>query len=113
MDRELVRLSKFLSFVLRHRPDEIGLRLDREGWADVDELLGAAKRAGVDLRRNQLEDIVDQNEKRRFAFSQDGTKIRASQGHSVQVDLGLEPRSPPERLYHGTADRFWASIRID
>ncbi len=111
MDRTLVKISKFLSLVLRHRPDKIGLRLDEGGWAGVDELLAAANRAGVPLTRGRLQQVVEQNDKQRFAFSPDGGKIRASQGHSISVDLGLESLEPPPVLYHGTATRFLDSIR--
>jgi putative RNA 2'-phosphotransferase len=111
MERHLVRLSKFVSKVLRHDPESIGLRLDEAGWADVDELLSAANHAGVNIDRSMLDRVVAENDKKRFAMSEDGTKIRASQGHSVSVELGLAPVEPPEVLYHGTADRFAASIR--
>jgi putative RNA 2'-phosphotransferase len=111
MDSSLVRVSKFLSLVLRHDPGHIGLRLDEAGWADVDELLAGAAGAGVRFDRATLERVVAENDKKRFSLSPDGTRIRASQGHSVNVALGLEPRTPPERLYHGTASRFVESIR--
>ncbi|HET7229842.1 MAG TPA: RNA 2'-phosphotransferase [Longimicrobium sp.] len=111
MDRSLVRASKFLSLVLRHDPGRIGLSLDPAGWAEVDELLSAAARAGVAIDRETLERVVAENGKQRFALSADGTRIRANQGHSVRVDLGLEPQTPPELLYHGTASRFVESIR--
>lgn len=111
MDSSLVRVSKFLSLVLRHDPGRIGLRLDDAGWASVDELLAAAAGAGVRLDRETLERVVAENDKKRFALSPDGTRIRASQGHSITVELGLEPQTPPEQLYHGTASRFIESIR--
>ncbi len=111
MDPSLVKTSKFLSLVLRHRPDKIGLTLDAQGWADVDELLRKANQHGVALTRDRLQQVVAQNDKQRFAFNADGTRIRASQGHSIQIDLGLEPIAPPQLLYHGTATRFLASIR--
>lgn len=111
MDRHLVRLSKFLSLVLRHDPAKIGLALDPQGWAEVDALLAAAHRHGVELDRAMLLRIVAENEKRRFALSEDGQRIRASQGHSIAVDLALEPIAPPELLYHGTATRFLEAIR--
>lgn len=110
-DRSLVRVSKFLSLVLRHRPEGIGITLDTAGWVDVDELLAASGRAGVPLDRATLERVVAENDKRRFALSPDGRRIRASQGHSVAVELGLDPVAPPEVLYHGTATRFLESIR--
>lgn len=111
MSRDLARTSRFLSLVLRHDPGRIGLTLDPAGWADVEELLAAAWRAGVALDRALLERVVVENDKRRFAFSADGARIRASQGHSVPVQLGLEPRTPPAVLYHGTATRFLEAIR--
>ena len=111
MEKSLVRTSKFLSLVLRHDPGKIGLRLDDAGWAGVDALLSAAASAGVRIDRPTLERVVAENDKKRFAFSEDGKRIRASQGHSVDVDLGLQPRTPPELLYHGTATRFVDSIR--
>ncbi|HZY83380.1 MAG TPA: RNA 2'-phosphotransferase [Gemmataceae bacterium] len=110
MDTHLIRMSKFLSLVLRHKPEEIGLALDEQGWADVDDLIGRANRHGVALTRELVERIVATNEKKRFALSADGAKIRANQGHSVEVDLGLEARQPPEVLFHGTATRFLPGI---
>jgi putative RNA 2'-phosphotransferase len=106
----LVRTSKFLSLILRHDPGKIGLRLDEHGWADVDDLLLKLNRHGHALDRAGLEQVVAQNDKKRFAFSPDGARIRASQGHSISVDLELQPVSPPAVLYHGTAQRFQASI---
>ena len=108
-----VRLSKFLSRVLRHDPASIGLTLDAQGWADVDALLSGAKRAGVPLTPELLQRVVAENDKQRFSLSADGRRIRANQGHSIPVDLGLAPRRPPAHLYHGTADRFVDSIRRD
>ncbi len=111
MRQKIIRISKFLSLVLRHQPQAAGLSLDRGGWARVDELLAGARRAGVRLDEAALRQVVQQNDKRRFVLSADGLKIRANQGHSIPVDLGLEPQAPPELLYHGTATRFLASIR--
>jgi putative RNA 2'-phosphotransferase len=111
MNRKLVRISKFLSLVLRHKPETIGLSLDQGGWARVDELIVASNRSGVPLDEGLLQEVVEQNDKQRFAFSDDGLRIRASQGHSIPVELGLEPLVPPEFLYHGTATRFLQSIR--
>jgi putative RNA 2'-phosphotransferase len=113
MERSLVRISKFLSRVLRHRPDSIGLLLDEGGYAKVDDLLAAANRSGMPLDMVVLRKVVEENEKQRFAFSDDGLRIRASQGHSISVDLGLVAVEPPELLYHGTAVRFLKSIRRD
>src|SRR6185436_5896514 len=111
MTLPLVRVSKFLSLVLRHDPGRIGLQLDAAGWAEVDELIAAAARGGVEFDRETLARVVAGNDKQRFALTPDGRRIRANQGHSVRVDLGLEPRTPPEVLYHGTAARFVDSIR--
>ena len=111
MDPGLVRMSKFMSLVLRHKPDEIGLALDENGWADIAELIARANLKGVRLTRSDLLTIVTTNDKQRFALSEDGTRIRASQGHSIEVDLALPPVEPPARLFHGTAGRFLESIR--
>jgi putative RNA 2'-phosphotransferase len=111
MNDNLTRKSKFLSLVLRHQPDKAGVALDEAGWAAVDELLQGCSRAGHAITPDQLREIVRTSDKQRFALSDDGTRIRANQGHSVDVDLGYEPATPPEVLYHGTADRFLDSIR--
>jgi len=110
---DVVKTSKFLSLVLRHKPEEIGLILDANGWADVDELIRLVNQHGRKLDRLLLERVVADNDKKRFAFSDDGTRIRASQGHSVEVDLALPPSEPLELLYHGTASRFVESIRAE
>ena len=90
-----VKVSKFLSLVLRHQPEAIGLTLDPNGWADVDELIRLANATGHRLTRELVDAVVAQNDKKRFAFSEDGRRIRASQGHSVAVDLDLPPADPP------------------
>jgi putative RNA 2'-phosphotransferase len=95
---------------LRHDPGKIGLSLDSNGWADVEELVQKANHFGVRFDRQTLEKVVAENDKQRFAFNADKTKIRASQGHSIQVDLQLESATPPDVLYHGTAERFRESI---
>ena len=102
---DVVRLSKRLSFVLRHRPDWVGLDLDYAGWAGVDHLLAA-----LHLTRAELEHVVAANDKRRFALDPTGTRIRASQGHSVAVDLGYRAEQPPDELFHGTVERFLPAI---
>lgn len=109
--KDLTGLSKFLSLVLRHNPAAAFVELDDNGWVDVDALLKGCERARKPLTRAVLELIVAEDNKQRYAFSPDGTRIRANQGHSVEVDLGLEPRTPPEFLYHGTASRFLEPIR--
>jgi putative RNA 2'-phosphotransferase len=106
----IVATSKLLSYVLRHRPDSIGLALDANGWAGVDALLARLAAAGHAVDRALLERVVADNDKQRFAFSEDRTRVRASQGHSVAVDLALAPSTPPDVLYHGTASRFLKSI---
>lgn len=106
----LVSTSKFLSLVLRHNPGVIGIALDANGWVDVDELLAACDRAGKHISRELLQEIVATSDKKRFSFSDDGRRIRAYQGHSVVVDLGLLPMEPPPVLYHGTAERNLDSI---
>lgn len=106
MEPSLIRISKFLSLILRHNPGKIALELDPNGWANVDELLQKANRTGFRFDRQTLERVVAENDKKRFAFSPNKMKIRASQGHSIQVDLQLEPVSPPNALYHGTAECF-------
>lgn len=111
MRKELIGHSKFLSLILRHQPQTIGLVLDAEGWAEVDALLEGCRQHGRKLTRDELEEVVATNEKRRFALSADGRRIRASQGHSIEVDLGLAPLEPPPRLYHGTVGKFLDSIR--
>lgn len=106
----LVTASKQLSYVLRHRPDSIGLALDAHGWAEVETLLARLGAAGHAIDRALLDAVVAGNDKQRFAFSEDGLRIRASQGHSVAVDLALAPSTPPDVLYHGSASRFMKSI---
>jgi len=92
--------SKFLSYLLRHRPEKKNLSMDMHGWVSVKELITNAK-----ISIEDLQEVVDTNNKQRFEFSDDGTKIRARQGHSIEVDLGYKPKEPPEFLYHGTAKK--------
>jgi len=105
------RLSKFLSQHLRHQPEAIGLRLAPGGWVAVADLLAACAAHGHHLTRDELEDIVEDNDKQRFAFDEAGQRIRAQQGHSVDVDLRLAPATPPAVLYHGTAPAALPAIR--
>lgn len=98
-------LSKFLSLVLRHKPETIGLKLDANGWASVSEIL-----RGMKIEMSALEKVVAENDKQRFSFNADKTKIRANQGHSVKVDVELAEKVPPEILYHGTVERNAESI---
>jgi putative RNA 2'-phosphotransferase len=112
MTDNLVQTSKFLSLILRHAPEKIGLALDPNGWADVGQLLAQAARHGRRLSREQLEDVVARDSKTRYAISADGLRIRANQGHSLAaVDIGLPPATPPAMLYHCTASRFVEAIR--
>lgn len=108
-----IKISKLLSLVLRHDPGHLGLTLDEAGWTDVEALLRACAARGVPLSRAALEELVATSDKQRFALSPDGRRIRANQGHSVTVDLGLRPEAPPPRLYHGTVERFLDSIRAE
>ncbi|MFV2171888.1 RNA 2'-phosphotransferase [Actinomadura sp. LOL_016] len=108
-ERRAVRVSKYLARHLRHRPEQIGLALDREGWADVGDLLAAAARHGFPIARAELERVVASDGKGRYAL--DGNRIRAVQGHSVPVELNLPVTPPPELLFHGTVGRFVAAIR--
>jgi putative RNA 2'-phosphotransferase len=110
MPMDHVQLSKFLSLVLRHRPDAIGLALDPQGWAGIDELVKKGKAAGQRFSRDELLHIVETSDKKRFSVSSDWLRIRAAQGHSLPVELGLLPSRPPPVLYHGTATRFVGSI---
>ena len=105
MDKEQIELSKHLSFLLRHHPEAAGLSLDENGWADVSALIAAVRSSGRAIDFALLGKIVHEDEKGRYAFSKDGTKIRAVQGHSFRVDVGLKESMPPEFLYHGTSLR--------
>ncbi|MDX2045040.1 MAG: RNA 2'-phosphotransferase [Acidobacteriota bacterium] len=111
MEKRAIQTSKFLSLVLRHEPEKIGISLDAAGWVSVEELLAACRAHGKTISLEQLQEIVVTNDKQRFSFSQDGSLIRANQGHSVEVELGYETATPPARLFHGTAERFLASIK--
>lgn len=111
MDHQRTKISKFLSYVLRHRPDEIGIQLDAQGWVSISDLLVACAAHNRPIARHDLDYVVANNNKQRFALSDDGMRIRASQGHSADVDLGYQPSEPPEVLYHGTSIKYLASIR--
>lgn len=106
-----VKLGKFLSLVLRHNPDAAGISLDEHGWADVQELLDGVCRSGRQIDMETLERIVRENNKQRYSFNEDHTKIRANQGHSLSVDVELRAVKPPQYLYHGTAERFLSAIQ--
>jgi putative RNA 2'-phosphotransferase len=96
--------------VLRHQPEKIGLSLDQSGWASTPELIESSRRSGFEFTFEELQNVVVGNDKKRFSLSEDGLRIRANQGHSIKVELGYAPTAPPEILYHGTAERFLASI---
>lgn len=105
------KISRFLSLVLRHQPETIGITLAEDGWTNIDELISAMNRHGHPLDFETLEQVVDTNDKKRFSISDDGEMIRANQGHSVEVNLGYKPTPPPTILYHGTVEKFLPSIR--
>lgn len=112
MNDELKLLSKAIARVLRHRPDAAGVRLDKQGWCRIDELLAGMARAGTVITRAQLDDIVRASDKQRFTVSPDGQRIRAAQGHSVRgVDLQLRQKTPPDVLFHGTVAAALPDIR--
>ncbi|WP_435022348.1 RNA 2'-phosphotransferase [Tundrisphaera sp. TA3] len=105
-----IRVSKYLSKYLRHSPEELGLSLLPGGWVPVDDLLAAAASHGFPISYDELVEVVETNDKRRFSFDDGGDRIRANQGHSVAVDLQLEEKEPPDLLYHGTVERSLPSI---
>ncbi|MBO9700520.1 MAG: RNA 2'-phosphotransferase [Sporocytophaga sp.] len=109
-EKENQRISKFLSLVLRHQPESIGIRLDENGWVDPELLIFKMNKHGFNLSMEILDHVVATNNKKRFAYNESKTQIRASQGHSVNIELGYEPQKPPAILYHGTAERFSESI---
>lgn len=104
-------LGKFLSLILRHEPSKIGLILDGNGWADVEELIQKCSKRSLVFTKADLNEIVETNEKQRYSYSDCGLKIRANQGHSINVDVQLDEAIPPAYLYHGTADRFVGAIK--
>ena len=106
----LTEKSKFLSLILRHKPEAIGISLDRHGWADVNELIDGMNKHATSMNMSMLEEIVRTDSKQRYSFNEDKTKIRANQGHSIKVDVELEEKEPPSILYHGTATRFLGNI---
>lgn len=109
-EKETTQVSKFLSLVLRHQPETIGIKLDENGWTTVSDLIEKLAAAGTSIDFNTLKHVVDTNAKKRFAFNDTFDKIRASQGHSIAIELGYEPQTPPEILYHGTAAQYIDSI---
>ncbi len=112
--KDLTKLSKFIALILRHKPETIGISLDKNGWASVREVIEGINRTnGYSIDMETLEEIVRTDEKGRYSFNEDKTLIRANQGHSVNVDVELEEKIPPETLYHGTAQRFADAIRAE
>jgi putative RNA 2'-phosphotransferase len=112
MDKKLTTISKFLSLVLRHKPETIGMQLGPDGWLEINALIDNANRCGNHISLDLLHEVVVTNDKQRFALSEDGLYIRANQGHSLpHVDLGLPPIAPPNQLFHGTVAQFLPGIR--
>jgi len=109
-EKDDIRLSKFLSLVLRHKPEEIGILLDENGWTNTQELIEKINQTDLTIDFERLKHIVDTNPKQRFAFDETYKKIRANQGHSVEVELGYTAQKPPTILYHGTAHKSMSSI---
>lgn len=110
MEKSDKKISKFISLILRHKPEVIGIKLDNNGWANVNELIEGIKKSGREIDINSLNRIVLENDKQRFTFNDDKSKIRANQGHSLNIDLELKEIKAPDVLYHGTATRFLDSI---
>ncbi len=110
--KNLTQTSKFLSLILRHKPETIGLNLNQHGWADISELIEKAP-SEMSLTIALIKQIVAENNKKRFALSDDGLQIRANQGHSISVDLGFTCSEPPSLLFHGTASRFITAIKAE
>ena len=110
-EKHIKQASKFLSLLLRHQPELIGLELDAGGWANVQELIAKANEKGHSLSAGLLETVVATNDKQRFAFNEDHSRIRASQGHSLEVELNIQAAEPPEYLYHGTIAAFIEAIK--
>lgn len=112
MDKLQEKTSKFLSYILRHAPESIGLTLESDGWANIDQLIKLANQHGNSLTYNLINQVVKTNDKKRFTLSDDGLKIRAAQGHTTnQVNMNYIEQIPPDILFHGTASRFLSSIR--
>jgi len=110
-ERKLVKISKYLSKHLRHQPERLGLNLEDGGWVNVGDLLAACARNSFPISLAELKEVVENNDKKRFSFDAGGGQIRANQGHSVAVDLGLKAQTPPATLFHGTAERNARSIK--
>lgn len=109
-EKQIIEISKFLSLVLRHKPETIGIQLDENGWTDVDKLIEKSNSYGIRFDKEILKLVVDTNSKKRFAYNETLDKIRASQGHSVDIELGYVNQKPPEILFHGTGEKSIQSI---
>ena len=109
--KDLEKISRFLSYILRHKPEAIGITLDSNGWVGIDVLIRQAKKHGMQISQDLITEVVRTNDKKRFTLSEDNLKIRAAQGHSTnQVNIAYIEKIPPEHLYHGTATHFLDSI---
>jgi len=110
MEINLNKLSKYFSYLLRHKPEAVGLYLDENGWASIEELI--KKSTDFQLTRELVDIVVETNDKQRFSISDDGKRIKANQGHSIEIELDLKPIEPPGLLLHGTTVRFMESIKL-
>lgn len=110
-EKQTKRISKFLSLILRHKPETVGVELDANGWTEIDTLLQKMSQAGTRVDREQLDYVVATNNKKRFAISPCGNRIRANQGHSLEVDLAYEPTTPPDKLFHGAPENIISLVR--
>ena len=108
--KDNIQISRFLSYILRHAPESIGLSLDNQGWGEISQLIQLAQKQGTQLTYAQIDEVVKTNDKKRFAISEDGLFIRAVQGHSLKTTIDYQAITPPNMLYHGTASRFIESI---
>ncbi|MBQ8194900.1 MAG: RNA 2'-phosphotransferase [Oscillospiraceae bacterium] len=107
---DLIKTGRYISYLLRHHPEDAGLTLDEHGWVDVNELISAVGRTYKGFTRTVLDEIVATNNKKRFSYSEDGMRIRANQGHTIAVDVELSEAQPPEILWHGTGEKYVESI---
>ncbi len=111
MKPELIKISKFLSLILRHKPESIGVSMSPHGWVKINELIQAAEKHRIYFNKKLIDQVIKEDNKQRFTYSTDGESIRANQGHSINIELELKPSKPPKILYHGTASRFMENIR--
>lgn len=112
-EKQSQRMSKFLSLILRHKPETVGVELDKNGWTEVETLLIKLNESGTKLDQSELAYLVNTSDKKRFAISECGKKIRANQGHSIKIDLAYDPAEPPEFLFHGTPLKVLSRIRAN